>query len=191
MNQNEVKNLFALKPKLSEFSIPAKMLVTMIILMMAIGLAGALGQIIVHDVIPTFWDEKMSMQTDTDEPDKNKSARGDLFATAPSIPKAKPFYQTDEFIFALKFVHIHLFGMSLIFILMGGIVLFLDLSTKVRTWLVVLPFIGVGIDLASVWLKVFIHPAFFWLHIPGGALFGTVFAVVAILSLWEMWRKKN
>ncbi|MDF1590122.1 MAG: hypothetical protein P1P89_01305 [Desulfobacterales bacterium] len=79
----------------------------------------------------------------------------------------------------------------MIFILMGGIVLFLDLSTKVRTWLVVLPFIGVGVDLASVWLKVFIHPAFFWLHIPGGMLFGTVFVIDSFLILRQLWISKN
>jgi len=53
--------------------------------------------------------------------------------------------------------YIHLFGMSLIFIFMGMVVLFLDLSPGARTWLIVLPFIGVTIDLASAWLKVFVH----------------------------------
>jgi len=37
---------------------------------------------------------------------------------------------------------------------------------------------------------VFIHPAFFWLHIPGGGLFGTVFAIDAGTALWQMWGKK-
>jgi len=51
----------------------------------------------------------------------------------------------------------------------GFIVLFLNLSRRVRTWLIVLPFIGIILDLASLWLKLFIHPVFFWLHIPGAA----------------------
>jgi hypothetical protein len=77
--------------------------------------------------------------------------------------------------------------MSAIFILMGILVIFLDLSQKTRIWLVVLPFIGIILDLASVWLKLFVHPVFFWMHIPGGALFGAVFAADTVLVLLQMW----
>jgi hypothetical protein len=77
--------------------------------------------------------------------------------------------------------------MSAIFILMGAIVFFLDLSARVRTWLIVLPFFGVIIDLAAVWLKLFVHPAFFWLHILGGNLFGIVFTLDAYFILVQMW----
>ena len=50
-----------LGPRLESWPLPGKALVTMIVLMTAIGFAGALGQIIVHDIIPTFWGEKKSM----------------------------------------------------------------------------------------------------------------------------------
>jgi hypothetical protein len=159
----------------------------MIILMMAVALCGALGQIILHDIIPTFWGEKKQVMPDTSLSHKNKFTRGDIFGSAPKEKKAKPLYKTDEFIFVLKFIHIHLFGMSLIFIFMGAIVLFLDLSPGVRAWLIVLPFIGVIIDLASVWLKVFVHPVFFWLHIPGGGLFVAVFVIDTAVAVSQMW----
>ncbi len=42
-------------PVLQNFPLPAKALATAIIAVMAIGMAGALGQIIVHDIIPTFF----------------------------------------------------------------------------------------------------------------------------------------
>lgn len=77
--------------------------------------------------------------------------------------------------------------MSAIFILMGILVLFLDVSQRIRIWLIVLPFIGIIIYLESIWLKLFVHPAFFRLNIPGGALFGTVFAADAVLMLLQMW----
>jgi hypothetical protein len=32
-----------------------------------------------------------------------------------------------------------------------------------------------------------VNSAFFWLHIPGGALFGAVFVIDAVLILWQMW----
>ena len=178
-----------LLPRLGDWSLPGRIFVSMIILTMAVGLVGALGQIIVHDIIPTFWGEKKQVMTDVKG--ANKFTRGDIFDTVPSEKKTKPFYKTDEFIFVLKFVHIHMFGMSLIFILMGAIVLFLDLSPGVRAWLIVLPFIGVMMDLASVWLKVFVHPAFFWLHIPGGGLFGLVFAIDSGLAFSQMWFKRS
>jgi hypothetical protein len=189
-------------PRLRDWPLTAKVLVTMIIVMMSLGFSFAVVQIIVHDIIPTFSDSNKHMMPDEGGEMKKHSdsdmrgdlfsdASGDLFADVPVEEKASPFYQTDEFIFALKFTHIHIFGMSAIFILMGMIVLFLDLSIKARIWLIVLPFIGIIIDLVSVWFKLFVHPAFFWLHIPGGTLFGVVFAIDIVLMLWQMWVKPS
>jgi hypothetical protein len=181
--------------RLCDWPLTGRVLVTTIIVMMSIGLCFAVGQIIVHDIIPTFSTDSKQMVSDHSDMEKKSDMRGDLFKDAPGDlfaddsveEKTVPFYQTDEFIFALKFTHIHIFGMSAIFILMGMIVLFLDLSIKARVWLIVLPFIGVIIDLASVWLKLFVHPAFFWLHIPGGTLFGVVFAIDTVIMLRQMW----
>jgi hypothetical protein len=75
----------------------------------------------------------------------------------------------------------------MIFIFVGAITLFLDLSLKARTWIIVLPFIGVLVDIAGIWLKGYISPAFFWLHLPGGGLFGAIFLFVSLRALWEMW----
>ncbi len=183
----QTENLEMGLSRLHDWPLPWKALVTRIIIMITIGFAAAVGQIIAHDIIPTFWDEKKSFINDLGEHHKSKFTRGDIFATIPPHQKAKPFYKTDEFIFALKFTHIHIFGMGAIFILMGMIVLFLDLGVKARIWLIILPFIGVIIDLVSVWLKIVIHPVFFWLHIPGGMLFGMIFAVDTVLILWQMW----
>ena len=77
--------------------------------------------------------------------------------------------------------------MSSIFIFMGGITLFLNLSAKLRVWLIVLPFVGVLFDIAAVWLKGYVSPAFFWLHILGGNFFVIIFSFVSIRALWEMW----
>lgn len=172
---------------LRTWPLTGKVLATMIITMMSIGLGGALGQITVHDIIPTFWGDPQYMTTNHSEVETRSDGRGDLFDVSPVEKEVTPFYQTDEFIFALKFTHIHIFGMSAIFILMGILVLFLDVSQRIQIWLIVLPFIGIIIDLTSVWLKIFVHPVFFWLHIPGGALFGAVFAVDAVLMLRQMW----
>ena len=177
------------RSSLRTWPLTGKALATMIIIMMSLGLGVALGQIVVHDIIPTFWGDNQNMTADHGEMKKHSDVREDLFADVSVEKKVTPFYQTDEFIFALKFTHIHIFGMSGIFIIMGILVLFLDVSQKFRVWLIVLPFIGVIFDLASVWLKLFVHPFFFWMHIPGGALFSAVFAVDAFLMFKQMWMK--
>ena len=105
--------------------------------------------------------------------------------------ESEPFYKSEQFVWNLKWTHIHLFGMNMIFIFMGAITIFLNISVKARTWLVMLPFIGVLLDIATMWLKAFISPVYFWLHIPGGGLFGIVFAIVSIRAFWEMWRMRK
>jgi hypothetical protein len=181
--------------------VPAKTLATCIIVTLSAAMFGALGQIIVHDIIPTFFAGEPSMSaempsqnrpTGTAKADVPASAgsRGDLFADLSEVaPKSetRPFYHGDQFVWALKWTHIHLFGMSMIFIFLGGVTLFLDIGTRSRTWLIVLPFVGVLVDILAMWLKGFVSPAFFWLHVPGGGVFGAVFIYVSLRALWEMW----
>lgn len=191
-------------PTLAQFPTPAKALVSVIILTMAIALVGALGQIIVHDIIPTFFSgqptehldkSEKSDQQSSKKSDQKSSSRGDLFSEKPIqavTPVEKPLYQNEQFVWTLKWTHIHLFGMNMIFIFMGAITIFLNISIRARTWLVILPFIGVLVDISAVWLKGYVSPAFFWLHIPGGGLFGMAFVVVSARAFWEMYsvRKK-
>ncbi len=181
------------RPVLGRWPAPAKALATAIVIMLGIGMMGALGQIIVHDIIPTFFKKETAGDSHAMEMPEASAApdRGDLFASAREQAPEQAFYETEEFIFALKFTHIHIFGMSGIFIVMGALAFFLDRSAALRTWLIVLPFAGILVDLASVWLKIFVHPAFFWLHVPGGMLFAVVFAFESILILVEMWTGKS
>ena len=182
---------------------PIKALATCILVVLAIGMMGALGQIVVHDIIPTFFSQ--SGNEDTASPSGDRHAgmdhnsspapaegdRGDLFADLSITEKktVKPFYQEEQFVWTLKWTHIHLFGMSMIFIFVGAITIWLDTGSTLRSWLVVLPFIGVLIDILAMWLKAYVSPAFFWLHVPGGGLFAVVFGYVSLRALWEMWFK--
>ena len=192
-------------PTLATFPLPAKALISVIILTMALAMAGALGQIVVHDIIPTFFSDQVPQDksirgmedmnpSKAAEKSETVSGRGDLFSEAPAMKKSTesaPFYKSEQFVWTLKWSHIHLFGMNMIFIFMGTITIFLNISIKARTWLVILPFIGVFIDIATMWLKGYISPGFFWLHIPGGGLFGISFTIVSIRALWEMWYMRN
>lgn len=199
MSSNHVPGANQKWPTLAQLPVPAKALVSVVILTMAIAMVGALGQIIVHDIIPTFLSDQPSVYLDNSKKsderaskksDRASSGRGDLFSEEPVQAETsgkQPLYQKEQFIWTLKWAHIHLFGINMIFIFMGAITLFLNISIKTRTWLVILPFIGVLVDITAVWLKGFISPAFFWLHIPGGGLFGMVFAIVSVRAFWEMY----
>jgi hypothetical protein len=186
-NSEKIRNW----PTLKQFPIPAKVLVTAVMLTLAVGMAGALAQIVVHDVIPTFFSSDSDLKTtEPTQADPETEQRGDLFDSLPvsSVKKAEePIYKNEQFIWTLKWTHIHLFGMSLIFILMGAVVVFIDMGAGMRSWLIALPFLGIWIDIASMWLKGFISPAFFWLHIPGGGLFGAIFVFVFFRGIYEMW----
>jgi hypothetical protein len=196
-------------PKLRLFPVPAKVLATAVLCSMAIGLVGALGQILIHDILPTFYKNSPAghaARSANEAPKADQSSpaghtahsareapggnRGDLLADTPSEPRpetSKPFYQSDQFVWTLRWTHIHLFGINMIFIFIGMVTACLDLSSRARTWLIALPFIGVLIDIASMWLKGYVSPHFFWLHLPGGGLFGMVFVFVFIRALYEMW----
>jgi hypothetical protein len=161
---------------------------------------GALGQIIFHDIIPTFFSDEPSTMSDmhaqtgpvagdTDPTTAGDGGRGDLFADletkAPAVKK--PFYENEQFVWTLRWSHIHLFGINMIFILLGGITFLLDAGVRLRSWLIALPFVGVAVDILAMWLKAFVSPVFFWLHVPGGGLFVMIFAYVSIRAVWEMW----
>lgn len=201
MNPKNVKNQNRNWPKLETFPMPAKVLVSGVILTIALAMTGAMGQIIVHDIIPTFFSstqmehrgsESMQEMEQIAE-DTTDDSRGDLFSEEPTEKQTEKtsFLHSEQFVWLLKWTHIHLFGINMIFIIIGAITLFLDIGVRTRTWLVALPFIGVFIDIAAMWLKIYISPVFFWLHIPGGGLFGVVFFIVTIRAMLEMWWMRN
>jgi hypothetical protein len=190
-------------PTLKTFPVPAKALISAVILTMALAMTGAMGQIIVHDIVPTFFSASHSsnggdgsmpgMKTHAAGKDEQTTTRGDLFSEEPAkmIADKTSFFKSENFVWMLKWTHIHLFGMNTIFIIMGVVCVFLDLGLRTRTWLVILPFVGVFIDISAMWLKALVSPAFFWLHIPGGGLFGAVFVYVNIRALAEMWGSRG
>jgi hypothetical protein len=181
-------------PKLRLFPVPAKVLATAVLCSMVIGMLGALGQILVHDIIPTFYRGSPAGHAGHSAQEAPAGDRGDLLADMPSKPQpktSKPFHESEQFVWTLRWTHIHLFGMNMIFIFVGFVTSCLDLSSRARTWLIALPFIGVLIDIASMWLKGYVSPLFFWLHVPGGGVFGSVFLFVFVRALYEMWGKKR
>ena len=85
--------------------------------------------------------------------------------------------------------HIHLFGMSFIFLLTGGIFVLSEIKIMWRSLVVAIPFVAMWIDIGSWWFTK-IEPFFAFTVISGGILMGFSLAAQIFVSLYEMWIKK-
>jgi hypothetical protein len=90
----------------------------------------------------------------------------------------------------VKVSHIHIFGMSFIFILTGGIFVLSEVSVRWRAILAAIPFAAIWIDIGSWWFTM-VEPLFAYTVITGGILMGLALAAQIVLSLYEMWLKKH
>ena len=83
--------------------------------------------------------------------------------------------------------HIHLFGMSFIFMFTSFIFAFSETTSRVfRSILIAIPFLAIWLDIGSWWFTKF-EPVFAYTVIVGGALMGLSLATQIGLSLYEMW----
>ena len=95
---------------------------------------------------------------------------------------------TGEDIVSLARVsHIHLFGISLIFMLTGGIFALSETPIWLRVALVVIPYLTIIMDIGSWWLTKYLDPTFAYVVLIGGAGMGLALAVQIFIPLWEMW----
>jgi len=82
--------------------------------------------------------------------------------------------------------HVHLFGISIFFLLTGAIFALSRIAQSVRVTIVVLPYLSIIADIGSWWLTKF-FPIFGVVVVVGGALMGVALGFQIVVSLWEMW----
>ncbi len=83
--------------------------------------------------------------------------------------------------------HIHLFGISFIFMFVGLIFTFAETSTvKYKCIAIGMPYFFLVADILSWWLTK-LHPIFAWLVIIAGSGMGISFAFMWLVSILEMW----
>ena len=87
--------------------------------------------------------------------------------------------------------HTHLFGQTLIAGLLGLIFLFSSLGERTKMLLVALPFVGTLVDIGGMWLTRFVAPSFGVLVIVGGSLFALGYVLITLVSLYELWLKRE
>lgn len=83
--------------------------------------------------------------------------------------------------------HVHIFGISMIFVLSGIVFAFTSLPEKVKAFFVVLPFASMLFDLGSFWLLRFVNASFGWLSIFSGGTMAVSFFLIVGRPLYEMW----
>lgn len=82
--------------------------------------------------------------------------------------------------------HVHLFGISIVFLLTGMIFALSSISSKWRLSIITLPYLAMWADIGSWWLTKY-EPVFAYVVVASGALIGLALAVQIFVSLWEMW----
>ena len=87
--------------------------------------------------------------------------------------------------------HTHLFGQTLIAGLLGLIFLFSSLGERSKSVVIALPFVGTLIDIGGMWLTRFVWPPLGVLVIAGGSLFALGYLVITVVSLYELWLKRE
>ncbi|WP_455207316.1 hypothetical protein [Kaarinaea lacus] len=114
----------------------------------------------------------------------------------PHIPNLKGFdnvakaaeMDTGMDIFTLVRVsHIHLFGLTFIFFIMGTIFCHSYMKHKwLKCLIIALPFLSILFDIAS-WYLTKLFPPFAYIVLGSGAVMGTCFGAQALISLYQMW----
>ena len=90
----------------------------------------------------------------------------------------------------VKVSHIHLFGLTFIFFLVGSIFSHAYLRPVwLKCAIVVLPFLSIAVDILSWYITKYYHP-FAYVVMASGAVTGMCFGLMFFLSRWQMWLGK-
>lgn len=83
--------------------------------------------------------------------------------------------------------HIHLFGISIIFLLTGAIFSLSMTPIWFRVTVLVIPYLAIIMDIGSWWATKYYDPVFAYIVLTGGAFMGLAMACQILVSLWDMW----
>jgi hypothetical protein len=83
--------------------------------------------------------------------------------------------------------HIHLFGISILFVLTGAIFSLSATPLWFRVAVLVVPYLAIIMDIGSWWATKYYDPVFAYIVLFGGAFMGLAMACQILISLWEMW----
>jgi len=109
------------------------------------------------------------------------------FSEFESIEELTDEDEGETFASLTRVSHIHLFGISFIFMFVGLIFSFAETSTiKYKCIAIGMPYAFLVVDIMSWWLTK-LHPMFAWLVMIAGSGMGLAFAFMWLVSILEMW----
>lgn len=111
------------------------------------------------------------------------------FTTFEEVRKVVEIDTGPSFSQLARVSHVHLFGISIVFLLTGGIFAFSEVSGKLRLAILGLPYVAIWADIGSWWITKY-QPVFSYVVLIGGGIMGLMLAAQILISLWEMWFKK-
>lgn len=103
--------------------------------------------------------------------------------------KAAAFAKTDtgmSLSSLARVSHIHLFGVTLVFYLLGRIFIQSELPVWLKRFIVAVPFAAIAVDIGSWWLTKY-APVFAYAVLIGGGIMGISMGAQIIISLHQMW----
>jgi hypothetical protein len=93
----------------------------------------------------------------------------------------------DPFVTLVRVSHIHLFGLGLIFYMLGRIFILTEIPVRLKRIIVVVPFAAIALDIGSWWFTKYSMDMFAYIVMIGGVMMGGSFAFQAFISLYQMW----
>jgi len=113
------------------------------------------------------------------------------FTKYEEVKKAAAIDEGASIKFLTRVSHIHLFGISFIFFMVGWIFSYATgFSIWLKSLLIFTPFAFLIVDVASWWLTK-LNPNFAWLVIIGGFGYSLASTVMIFSSLYQMWIMKS
>lgn len=85
--------------------------------------------------------------------------------------------------------HVHLFGISIIFLLTGTIFSLSEIPSALKLPIIAMPYVAIWLDIGSWWITKY-QPFFAYTVIIGGGFMGLALAAQILIPLWGMWFKK-
>ena len=91
----------------------------------------------------------------------------------------------------LTIIHTHILSMSFIFFLLGGIILFTELPTKFKMFLIIEPFFSILLTFGGIY---FMWAGFHWMKyvvMISGVLMTLIFSTSVLIALYQLLIKNN
>lgn len=112
------------------------------------------------------------------------------FTKLENLQKVAEVDQGASFTLLTRDSHIHLFGITFIFMFMGWIFAMAEYPSRWQNLLIATPFAFLILDILSWWLTKF-FPVFAWLTMIGGIGYSLASTVMLFTSLAQMWLPKK